>query len=559
MKCIRMIAAAVLLVAVGPPAYATSLLHEWSQSFGGTFSDFGYAVAADASGNVLVTGAFSGTVDFGGGPLTSAGNYDIFVAKYDPSGAHLWSRRFGSTSGDYGRGIAVDAAGNVYVTGDFADAINFDAGGSVATELVSAGINDVFLVKFDPSGTHLWSQRFGDTADDRAGAVAVDASGNVVLTGYYAIKIDLGGGAMTSAGSWDVFVASFEPSGAHVWSRSAGWIDQDRAVGVAVDGSGNVTITGDFLSATDLGGGPVLGAGGYDMLLARYDATGAWTWSHVFGSTQEDHGYAVAVDGAGRVALTGSFMGTVDFGGGPLTSSGGVGDIFVAQFDAAGAHQWSLRAGDTGEDYGTAITTDPANNVLVTGRFEGSIDFGGGPLTSGGLLDVFLAKFDATGAHVWSEGFGSPGHDATYGLAADGSSHLVAIGSFISSIDLGGGPLVSAGGQDVFLARYRHDAAVPVLPGASPGLVFAPVVPNPFNPATTLAFTIPNPARVRLVVHDVAGRRVRTLVDTRLGAGEHAVRWDGRDDAGRAVASGVYFARLRAGADTRTRRMVLLK
>ncbi len=114
-------------------------------------------------------------------------------------------------------------------------------------------------------------------------------------------------------------------------------------------------------------------------------------FSHRFGNTDHDRGIAIAVDGARNVLVTGFFRGTVDFGGGALTSAGW--DIFVAKYDAAGAHLWSQRFGDTDLDGGGAIAVDGAGDVLVTGRFRGRVDFGGGPLTSAGSRDIFVAKF----------------------------------------------------------------------------------------------------------------------------------------------------------------------
>ena len=119
--------------------------HLWSNRFGGTSSEYGHSVAIDSAGNVLVTGYFQGTADFGGGGLTSAGDLDVFVAKYDASGKHLWSKRFGGTSGDYGLSVAIDSAGNVLVTGYFQGTVDFGGGG-----LTNAGSVDIFVAKFSP-------------------------------------------------------------------------------------------------------------------------------------------------------------------------------------------------------------------------------------------------------------------------------------------------------------------------------------------------------------------------------------------------------------------------
>src|SRR5262249_26201036 len=137
---------------------STSGRYLWSKGFGGsTLSDsvIVNAVAADASGNVVITGQLQGRADFGGGALYSAGGSDVFIAKYSSSGAHLWSKSLGSTSTDTGYGIGVDSSGNVFVIGIFQGTVDFGGGG-----LTSAGGSDIFLAKYSSSGAHLWSKRF---------------------------------------------------------------------------------------------------------------------------------------------------------------------------------------------------------------------------------------------------------------------------------------------------------------------------------------------------------------------------------------------------------------
>ncbi len=132
----------------------------------------GVAVAVDNLGNTLLIGDFAGAVDFGGGALTSAGQTDVFVAKLDSAGAFVWAKRFGDNQAQNGRGIAVDGAGNVFITGSFASKIDFGGGA-----LTTAGGTDVFVAKFDPDGNHLWSKRFGDAQAAERKAVAVDLAG----------------------------------------------------------------------------------------------------------------------------------------------------------------------------------------------------------------------------------------------------------------------------------------------------------------------------------------------------------------------------------------------
>jgi hypothetical protein len=182
--------------------------HVWSRRFGGTSSDEGLGVAVDSGGNVVVTGTFRGTVDFGGGPLTGAGFSDIFVAKYSASdGSHIWSRRSGGPASDLSRGVALDSGGNVVVTGGFRGTVDF-GGGSFA----SAGKDDIFVATYSASdGSHVWSRRFGGTSFDEGLGVAVDSGGRVVVTGNFSETVDFGGVPLTSAGLGDVFLLRLRP------------------------------------------------------------------------------------------------------------------------------------------------------------------------------------------------------------------------------------------------------------------------------------------------------------------------------------------------------------
>jgi len=235
----------------------------WSVRHGGVGLDEGNAVAFDASGNVVVTGDFSGTADFGGGDLTSVG-YDVFIASYAAGdGAHRWSARYGGAGSDVGSGVAADASGDLFVVGNFGGIVNF--GGS---DLTSAGENDVFVASYAADGAHRWSQRHGGTLWDVATAVAVDGNGAVVVTGHFKGTTNLGGGDLTSAGGSDVFVASYTPGGTHRWSERFGGPLSDESALVAADGAA-VAIVGDLDEWIDFGGGPIPGVlAGFVAVLA---------------------------------------------------------------------------------------------------------------------------------------------------------------------------------------------------------------------------------------------------------------------------------------------------
>ena len=428
-------------------AAACTGAHLWSKRFGDASDQEGTDVAVVADGGVLVVGAFQGAIDLGGGALVSAGQRDAFVAKLDPAGAHLWSRRFGDAGAQQALAAATDGAGNVLVAGSMTGTVDFGGG-----NLASAGAEDLFVVKLDPAGAHLWSRRFGGAAQELARGVATDPSGGVFLVGEAASLVDFGGGPLPGGGGSDVVVAKLDPDGAHVWSKRFGDAANQAAVAAAAATDGSVIVTGTLAGTADFGGGPLLGAGQGDVFLARFDAAGAHVWSKRFGDANPQTSFDVACDAAGNVLLTGELSGAADFGGGALISAGST-DAFVAKFDPAGGHLWSKRFGDAAAQRGRGVAADPFGNVLVTGAIAGATDLGGGALVSAGQTDIFAAKFAPDGAHVWSARFGDAALQAGHAVAADGDANPVLTGSLAGTANFGGGPLASAGAQDVFVTK----------------------------------------------------------------------------------------------------------
>ncbi len=361
---------------------------QWVRQFGDAADQFGNGIAVDASGNVYVVGYFFGTVDFGGGPLTSNG-YDIFLAKYTTNGVHLWSKVLGGASSDMGQAIAVDPSGNVYVAGQFAATVDFGGG-----PLTSAGGFDGFLAKYTTNGGFVWAKRVGGTSVDNVTGVGVDTNGNPTIVGYFQGTANFGGANLTSAGAADVFVAHYTSAGVHQWSAQYGDADDQRAYAVAVDGSGNIAVTGYFAGTINFGGGSMVNVGGADMFLVKLSASGAHLWSKQFGNTGTygNVGESVAFDPSGNVLLTGEIEDPTDFGGGLVVPSVLTYDAFVAKFSASGVYQWANRYVQDWDDHGDGVASDPNGNVIVVGDFYQSEDFGGGLMLSPGGTDGFIVK-----------------------------------------------------------------------------------------------------------------------------------------------------------------------
>jgi hypothetical protein len=419
--------------------------YDWSYGFGGPGMNNAYDVAVDGSGNVIVAGAFTGTMDLGGGPLVSAGVYDVFLARFDATGAHQWSRRFGASGTDAANAVAVDGAGNITLTGSFQGSVSF--GGPALT---SRGGDDIFVARFDAAGTPVWSRGYGTTRDDEGKDVASDASGSIAVTGHYGAAIDFGAGATGFVGSVDYFLLKLDMNGAYKWNRVAGSTNIDEGFGVAMDAAGNVVATGSFFSTVNLGGSALVSAGLSDAFAVKYDANGVHQWSTRFGvSGISEAGQGIGVDASGAVVMTGTDKGA-----------------FLVKYDAAGVKQWNRSFVSSVSMQGLDLAVSSAGTIAMTGTLQGATNFGGGQLTSSGSNDIFLAVYDAIGVHRWSQHFGSTGDDGGYGCTFDAGGALIATGIFSSTVGFGGAPLISLGNADLYLVKFDDhviDTTPPVI------------------------------------------------------------------------------------------------
>jgi len=388
---------------------------DWIAQQGTSAADENRGVSADGLGNVYATGYTSGNL---GG--TNAGGVDAFLSKYDSSGALLWTQQFGTSARDEGLEVSADGLGNVYVTGRTAG----NLGGT------NAGNDDVFIRKYDASGTALWTRQFGTSSVDHSSAIVADGLGNIYVSGV--THGSLGG---PNAGGMDGFIRKYDASGTMLWTRQFGTSANDDNRDVSLDGAGGVYITG--YTNGNLGG---TSAGGQDAYLMKYDASGTLLWTEQLGSAANDIGTGVSADGLGNVYITGVTFGNL--GG----TNAGDRDIFVSKYDSSGTLLWTQQLGTASLDipYG-GVVADGLGNVYVSGRTEGNL---GG--TSAGGSDAFLTKYDASGTLIWTEQFGTSGDEETWGISADGLGNVYLSG--LTNGSLGG---TNAGLDDVWVAKVN--------------------------------------------------------------------------------------------------------
>lgn len=328
----------------------------WSKSYNGTDIEAVKGITVDGSGNVIAIGAFKNTVDFnpGGTPdlRTSAGNYDIFILKLDPSGNQIFTNTFGASSSDVAESVSTDLNNDIVVAGSFRNTIDADPGSGTAP-LTSAGSSDVFLAKYNSTGDLLWAGSIGNVDADGTKAVHVNPGGDITLTTYFYNILDTdfstGTANVNSAGDRDIAIIRYSGLGAFIWAKKIGGADDDRCYGVVSDHLGNIYLTGYFNATADFNPDAavvnITSTGYKDIFVAKYDAAGSYVWAFKLGGDDHDEGFDLILDSYENLVVTGYFYRTSDFDPGAstynLTSFGPLppvsvsDDVFLAKYSSS--------------------------------------------------------------------------------------------------------------------------------------------------------------------------------------------------------------------------------
>ena len=388
---------------------------------------------------------------------------------------------FGGVGNEFSESTVVDSTGNIYTTGRFASTVDFDPGVGTSN-LTSAGSSDVFVSKLDASGNLLWAKSFGAAAADAGLSIAVDSTGNVYTTGFFASTVDFDPGAgttnLTTAGSSDVFISKLDASGNLVFAKRFGGGISDLGYSIAVDSTGNIYTTGFFQDTVDFdpsaGTTNLTTAGLSDVFISKLDASGNLVFAKRFGGSISDLSYSIAVDSTGNIYTTGFFQDTVDFdpsAGTTNLTTAGLSDVFISKLDASGNLVFAKRFGAAEADAGRSIALDSTGNIYTAGYFEQTVDFdpsaGTTNLTSAGRSDVFVSKLDSSGNLVFAKRFGAAETDVGLSVAVDSTGNVYTTGYFEQTVDFDPGAgttdLTTGGGSDVFVSKLD----------ASGNLVFA--------------------------------------------------------------------------------------
>ena len=568
----------------------------WGATAGGSGSDEGLAVAADATGNVYITGYFSGGADFDGDTIDDViarSARDLFVAKYDATGAFQWVHAAGGLTGngqDAGTDIEVDGD-YILVTGYFRGAADFDEDG--VADVTSAGNQDGFAARFSASGSLDWVSSIGARQADEGVGITSDGNGGAFISGSFSGNIDINGDTiddLVSHGGDDGYIVHCNGTGDMMWAIAAGGTGADRPSHIARDlSTGDIYFTGTFRGAADFDGdgvADVTATSADDMFLAKYTESGSFQWVISASGTSSETPRRLLVDNG--VIVTGGYQGTIDFDNDGViesTSSSGE-DVFVVEYFTDGSLGNFIVASGNGSDWGTGAVVDDEMNMCVTGTFQNELDIldnGTDELDTYGSHDVFLfcaprpipvelVTFDAvvsdhsvhlfweTASETNNAGFevqmrsSSGGYEALDFVAGHGTTTESRQYSYITA-PLESGTYEFRLKQVDFDGTFEYSSTVEAVVGVVGTHVLSSLYPNPFNPQAAFSLTVSRTQQVEIAAYDALGRNVHVIYDGELDAGHsHMFAFQGSG-----LPSGLYVIVVRGESFEAARRAILLK
>ena len=379
---------------------------DWVQKAGGSSSDQCQDIAVDDGGNITITGYYysSSSATFGSQSISGRGSNDIFVSRLDSNGNWLWTKSAGSSSSDYGYGVAMDAAGNAYLTGYYYSTAYF---GSIT--LNSYSYDEAFLAKLDNAGNFVWAKRFYGSYYQRGRDIDVNANGDIAVTGEFSYRINIDGTELSpsyqSSSYYRVWVAKFTNSGQLTWAKMAGYLQSSYSSygeSVGIDDSGNVSVSGRFQYLMDFNSNnnhrmyAYQQSSNWDCFVAKWDSSGAYQWAQNAGGSSTDYCYDLDVDKTtGNLTIAGMYYNTAWFGNSQLSSSGSY-DAFIAHVPSTGGWDWMKKFGGSSSEYGYSVAM--RNGMYAFGGyFNGQSSDGTGQISfsSSAGADGFILMYGA--------------------------------------------------------------------------------------------------------------------------------------------------------------------
>lgn len=458
---------------------------EWAKIIGGFSDQDGRGITVDADGNVYTTGFYDSIADLdpGAGVLNynAGGSIGCYIQKLDSLGNLVWAKTVYGPWGCWGNAIKLDTSGNICISGGFSGTVDFDPGaGTYNLTGISLLGQDLFILKLDVLGNFVWAKNIGGGGVSNVAAMDIDVFGNTYIAGLYSDSIDIDPGAgvlnLFSNGVWDILVIKLDVLGNLAWGKSFGGSDYDGGQSIAIDTFGNVYSTGSYRGTVDFDPGPgtfnlMSVASNSDIYVQKLDSSGNFLWAKSMGGIGLDEGGSIVADASGNIYLTGTFSETSDFDPGAgsynLTAAGtpSLYDIFIEKLNSSGNFVWAKSIEGIGSDFGKSIAIDNSGYIYLTGYFDQMADFDPGPgvvnITPTIWDDIFVEKLDPSGNFVWVRNVGSTSIDEGHALTVDLSGNVYVTGNFQATADFdpntGTFYETSVENRDAFVMKWSQD------------------------------------------------------------------------------------------------------
>ncbi|MCX6154061.1 MAG: SBBP repeat-containing protein [Candidatus Kapabacteria bacterium] len=384
--------------------YNSNGICQWAQKVSGTSEDYCKSIKVDASGNIYIAGySSSSTLNFNNGiSLTNSGPYNGFIAKYNLSGTCQWAQKISGAKEDYVESIAVDSNRNIYIVGNyFSTILDFNNGISLNNMGLS---NDGFLAKYNSSGICQWAQNIGCIDGANSTSVAVYGSENIYISGWYGNSILYfnNGISLNNNGSWDNFIAKYNSSGTCQWAQNISGPVQEYNNFIAVDGSGNIYVTGNFASSiinfnNGISLANKMNCCTADIYLARFNPKGICQWAQCIGGNSDDKVNSILIDGLDDIYIGGTFYSSTLFFNGNISLNSCGGNSYISKYSSNGICQWAEKISGINGSEVFSITTDETNNIYAVGSWYTNtlLYFNNGISLIGSnySFDVFITKY----------------------------------------------------------------------------------------------------------------------------------------------------------------------
>jgi len=526
-----------------PKQFYSQVVQEWEAHYVGLWgADALSSMVIDQIGNVYVTGSSNNTIN----------SFDYATVKYSASGVQLWSARYGGQQnrGAIAYSIAADRFGNAYVTGgapvsssgptkfatikynqlgeqswlrifygqfyqagDNGTSIVTDYNSNVYVTGISFSTNsgcDYTTLKYDSSGTLKWSTYYdGSTSYDYAYHLKVDNYCNVYVTGC----------SWNDSTFYDIATVKYDSTGIEQWAERYNGPGNggDSAMGLFVDNNGNVYVTGRSWGGESTG---------FDYVTIKYNSSGAQQWARRYNRANNwtDIPHSLAVDDSGNAYVTGE------------THYSNGSQYATIKYSPSGEQLWVALYNYQNGEHGYALALDKYGGIYVTGESWGGL--------FGTRYDFATVKYSAAGVQQWVI--------RTSGSVDEVPGHI--------AVDTLGNVYVAGNDGHYHTIKYNQITGVePVSNELPTEFKLYQNYPNPFNPQTIIRFDIASKSNVTLKIFNMLGQEIRTLINSEVTPREKSVVWDGKNNFGTIVNSGIYVYELRAGDFRNSKKMVFIK